>query len=63
MHDEHGGPHTQHTLNPVPFLLVDARFSGQKLLEGGRLCDVAPTVLRVMGLPQPKAMEGHSLLP
>jgi len=63
MVDENGEPHTQHTLNPVPLILVDPRFRGEKLLEGGRLCDVAPTVLRVMGLPQPEEMEGHTLLP
>ncbi|MEO6954402.1 MAG: 2,3-bisphosphoglycerate-independent phosphoglycerate mutase [Polyangia bacterium] len=62
MTDAQGGPHTQHTLNPVPLLVVDPRFKGATLLEGGRLCDVAPTVLTVMGLAQPKAMEGHSLL-
>jgi 2,3-bisphosphoglycerate-independent phosphoglycerate mutase len=63
MLDENGEPHTQHTLNPVPLLLVDERFSSAKLKDDGRLCDVAPTILKVMGLPQPKEMEGHSLLP
>ena len=63
MTDAHGGPHTQHTLNPVPLIVVDDRFRGVRLTAEGRLCDVAPTVLEVMGLPQPRAMEGHSLLP
>jgi 2,3-bisphosphoglycerate-independent phosphoglycerate mutase len=63
MIDEHGQPHTAHTTNPVPFLVVDPRAQGKALVEGGRLCDVAPTVLKLMGLPQPKEMEGHSLLP
>ena len=58
-----GQPHTQHTLNPVPLLLVDDRFKTAQLRTGGRLCDVAPTLLRVMGLPQPEQMEGVSLLP
>ncbi len=62
MVDENGHPHTPHTTNPVPFLLVDPRFRGATLLPDGRLCDVAPTVLQVMGLPQPREMEGHSLL-
>jgi len=62
MLDEHGGPHTQHTTNPVPFLVVDPRLHGQALASDGRLCDVAPTVLALMGLPQPTEMEGHSLV-
>jgi 2,3-bisphosphoglycerate-independent phosphoglycerate mutase len=62
MLDANGEPHTQHTTNPVPFLLVDDRHRGASLAADGRLCDVAPTVLKVMGLPQPVQMEGHSLL-
>jgi 2,3-bisphosphoglycerate-independent phosphoglycerate mutase len=63
MIDEHGQPHTAHTTNPVPFIVVDERVRGHKLLDGGRLCDVAPTVLKLMDLPQPVEMEGRSLLP
>jgi 2,3-bisphosphoglycerate-independent phosphoglycerate mutase len=63
MVDENGEPHTQHTTNPVPLILVDARYRGVALREGGRLCDVAPTVLGVMGISQPREMEGVSLLP
>ena len=55
-----GGPHTAHTTNPVPLFLVGGP-SGAKLHEG-RLADVAPTLLALMGLPQPAAMTGHSLL-
>jgi 2,3-bisphosphoglycerate-independent phosphoglycerate mutase len=62
MVDENGEPHTQHTTNPVPLILVDPRYRGIELREGGRLCDVAPTVLSVMGVSQPKEMEGRSLL-
>ncbi|HEX4459090.1 MAG TPA: 2,3-bisphosphoglycerate-independent phosphoglycerate mutase [Polyangia bacterium] len=62
MLDENGHPHTAHTTNPVPFIVCDARQKGHALVDGGRLCDVAPTVLSLMGLPQPKEMEGHSLL-
>jgi 2,3-bisphosphoglycerate-independent phosphoglycerate mutase len=55
-----GGPHTAHTTNPVPVLLVGAP-PGSSLAEG-RLADVAPTLLALLGLPQPAAMTGHSLL-
>jgi 2,3-bisphosphoglycerate-independent phosphoglycerate mutase len=63
MIDEDGGPHTAHTTNPVPFLVIDDRQKGKQLLADGRLCDVAPTLLRLMGLAQPTEMEGHSLVP
>ncbi|MCS6898682.1 MAG: 2,3-bisphosphoglycerate-independent phosphoglycerate mutase [Myxococcales bacterium] len=57
-----GGPHTAHTTNPVPFVYVDPRASGTQLREGGRLCDVAPTMLQLLELPHPEAMTGKSLL-
>ena len=53
-----GGPHTAHTLNPVPLLYVDDRNSSAKIRSGGRICDVAPTMLKLMGLPQPPVMRG-----
>jgi 2,3-bisphosphoglycerate-independent phosphoglycerate mutase len=56
-----GQPHTAHTTNPVPLLLVNPPPEAEAL-ESGRLCDIAPTLLRIMGLPQPKAMTGHSLV-
>lgn len=62
MHDpENNGPHTQHTLNPVPFIMVNPPeyVTG---LEEGRLADVAPTILRLMELPQPTEMTGSSLI-
>jgi 2,3-bisphosphoglycerate-independent phosphoglycerate mutase len=62
MIDVDGQPHTAHTTNPVPFLVVDERRKGAALRTGGRLCDVAPTLLEIMGLPQPAQMEGRSLL-
>jgi len=62
MLDENGHPHTAHTTNPVPFIVADERYKGRALQTGGRLCDVAPTVLALMGLEQPREMEGHSLL-
>ena len=56
-----GGPHTAHTTNLVPFHLVDEDSRGMKLREGGALEDVAPTVLALMGTPQPQEMTGHDL--
>jgi 2,3-bisphosphoglycerate-independent phosphoglycerate mutase len=56
---ETGGPHTAHTTNPVPIIVVGA---GNVTLAEGRLADIAPTLLALMGLPQPKEMTGHSLL-
>jgi 2,3-bisphosphoglycerate-independent phosphoglycerate mutase len=56
-----GGPHTAHTLNPVPVILVGGP-AGATLRQGGRLADLAPTVLALMGLPQPPEMTGQSLL-
>ncbi|MEZ5648815.1 MAG: 2,3-bisphosphoglycerate-independent phosphoglycerate mutase [Alphaproteobacteria bacterium] len=54
-------PHTQHTLNKVPGVLVGAPTT-IKALASGRLADIAPTLLSLMDLPQPAAMTGHSLL-
>ena len=59
---EGGKPFTAHTTNPVPFILADPERKGQKLKEGGKLCDVAPTMLQLMGLPIPPEMTGKSLL-
>jgi 2,3-bisphosphoglycerate-independent phosphoglycerate mutase len=56
-----GSPHTAHTLNPVPFILVDDTRTEAKLSEGA-LCDIAPTMLHLMEIPQPKEMTGRSLL-
>ena len=57
-----GAPCTAHTTNPVPFILAGKAFLGAKLRDGGALCDVAPTLLDVMGAEKPKEMEGKSLL-
>jgi 2,3-bisphosphoglycerate-independent phosphoglycerate mutase len=51
-----GEPHTSHTLNPVPFYLIHPDLRGAAL-RPGVLADIAPTLLRVMGLPQPKEMD------
>jgi 2,3-bisphosphoglycerate-independent phosphoglycerate mutase len=53
--------HTQHTLNRVPALLFNAP-AGVQSLDDGKLADVAPTLLALMGVPQPKEMTGKSLL-
>ena len=54
-----GSPHTAHTTNPVPLIATD---EGLALRSGGRLADIAPTVLDLLGLPAPAAMNGASLI-
>jgi len=56
-----GAPWTAHTATPVKAVLVNAP-ADVKGLSDGRLCDVAPTLLEILGLPQPPEMNGHSLL-
>lgn len=56
-----GEPFTAHTTNPVPFILVNAD-PKYGLAEGGRLCDIVPTMIELMGKEQPAEMTGHSLL-
>ena len=60
MYEPDGSPFTAHTTNLVPLCL--AGVPGAKLREGGRLADIAPTMLQVMGLPQPAEMDGKSLI-
>lgn len=57
---ETGGPHTAHTLNPVPLILAGA--GNRLVVKEGRLADIAPTLLELMGLPKPAEMTGASLL-
>jgi len=57
-----GQPHTAHTLNPVPLLYVNDADGSARVKGGGRLCDVAPTMLALLGLPKPAAMTGVDLL-
>ena len=59
--EETGEPFTAHTTNPVPFILVNAD-PVYKLREGGCLADIAPTLIELMGMEQPKEMTGKSLL-
>jgi 2,3-bisphosphoglycerate-independent phosphoglycerate mutase len=54
-----GGPHTAHTTNPVSVVLMG---SGAKAIHDGRLADLAPTLLSLMGLQQPSEMTGHSII-
>jgi 2,3-bisphosphoglycerate-independent phosphoglycerate mutase len=58
---ETGEPHTAHTLNPVPFIVVNPPMTVSRI-DNGRLADVAPTLLDILGLEQPAAMTGHSLI-
>ena len=58
---ETGEPFTAHTTNPVPFILVNAD-PAYSLREGGCLADIAPTLIELMGMEQPKEMTGKSLL-
>ena len=59
MLDENGEPFTAHTTNPVPFIVVNYPC---EVREGGKLCDIAPTMLKVMGLAQPEEMNGESII-
>ncbi len=61
MYEPNGSPFTAHTTNPVPFILIskDNKYS---LREGGKLCDIAPTMLQLLSIPQPKEMTGQSLI-
>jgi 2,3-bisphosphoglycerate-independent phosphoglycerate mutase len=57
-----GGPHTAHTTYPVELIVVDDRMKGKKMHPDGRLADVAPTILHMMGIEKPAEMTGRSLI-
>ncbi len=59
MVDDDGTPFTAHTTNPVPFCVINHPC---ELREGGRLADIAPTMLKILGLPQPAEMTGESII-
>jgi 2,3-bisphosphoglycerate-independent phosphoglycerate mutase len=59
MFNEDGSPHTAHTTNPVPFILVDGK---KRKVKSGVLGDIAPTVLDLLDVAQPAAMTQNSLL-
>jgi 2,3-bisphosphoglycerate-independent phosphoglycerate mutase len=56
-----GGPHTAHTTNPVPLIVVSGEDKNFALRADGALQDISPTVLGLLGIPQPKEMMGHDL--
>lgn len=56
-----GGPHTAHTTNPVPFILISEKGKAVSLRQGGALADVAPTLLGIMGAEKPREMDGLDL--
>ena len=58
---ETGAPFTAHTTNPVPFMLINCK-KAKGLAENGKLADIAPTLLDMMGIDKPAEMTGHSLL-
>jgi 2,3-bisphosphoglycerate-independent phosphoglycerate mutase len=59
MKNEDGSPNTAHSLNPVPIIVVGAE---SHKVDDGRLADVAPTILKLMGLQQPASMNGRALI-
>ena len=58
--NDDGSPNTAHSLNPVPFVYISGNTAAQ--VENGKLADVAPSILHILGLTQPKEMTGHSLI-
>ena len=60
MINEDGSPNTAHTTNPVPFFIIDKNWSGP--IKHGKLGDLAPTILSMMGLEIPKEMTGNVLI-
>jgi 2,3-bisphosphoglycerate-independent phosphoglycerate mutase len=56
-----GEPHTAHTTNPVPFVVCGDRAKGRRLRSGGRLCDIATTMLPMLDLPRGMGMDGVDL--
>ena len=56
-----GGPHTAHTTNPVPLIMVAENSARLTLRKDGSLQDISPTMLGMLGIPQPKEMTGKDL--
>jgi len=61
MKEPDGSPHTAHTTNPVPFILINSQ-EAYGLRETGKLADISPTVLDLMDIKPPKEMDGESML-
>lgn len=55
-------PHTQHTLNPVPFIVINSKKKEIKLKEKGKLADIAPTMLKILDINKPEEMKGNSII-
>jgi 2,3-bisphosphoglycerate-independent phosphoglycerate mutase len=60
MINEDGSPNTAHTTNPVPCILVDNDYRGP--IKDGKLGDLAPTILKMIGIPKPAEMTGEELI-
>ena len=60
--EEKNQAHTAHTIGDVPLVVYDERYKNRKLRQGGRLADIGPTLLEMMGLPKPEEMTGQSLI-
>src|SRR5437764_11632366 len=58
---ETGGPHTAHTTNPVPLIMMSENSAQYSLRADGALQDISPTILGMLGIPQPKEMTGYDL--
>jgi 2,3-bisphosphoglycerate-independent phosphoglycerate mutase len=56
-----GGPHTAHTTNPVPFIVLSEDAKQYALKPNGSLCDISPTILGMLGIDEPKEMTGSDL--
>ena len=61
MIDDHDNPHTAHTINPVPFILIASDAKNIKL-KNGKLSDIAPTILNLMNIEKPLEMTGQNLI-
>jgi 2,3-bisphosphoglycerate-independent phosphoglycerate mutase len=58
--NDDGSPHTAHTTNPVPLFIIDKDWKGT--IQPGKLGDIAPTILTMMGIPVPQEMTGNILI-
>ena len=58
--NEDGTPNTAHSLNPVPFIYISN--DAKATVKNGRLADVAPSLLHILGMAQPAEMDGHDLI-
>jgi 2,3-bisphosphoglycerate-independent phosphoglycerate mutase len=62
MLEDDGKPFTAHTTNKVPLVVIGEAFKGKELYSDGKLCDIAPTLLDMMGIEKPVEMTGKSLI-